>query len=67
MAQERGRTNAPTPLAVRFDAVDVACIADHVMALTRERTVYSGVLAPTASWASVRFRPSTSNTGRRAS
>jgi alpha-tubulin suppressor-like RCC1 family protein len=41
MAQERGRTNTPTPLAVRFDAVDVACTADHVMALTRERTVYT--------------------------
>jgi alpha-tubulin suppressor-like RCC1 family protein len=41
MAQERGRTNTPTPLAVRFDAVDVACTADHAMALTRERTVYT--------------------------
>jgi alpha-tubulin suppressor-like RCC1 family protein len=41
MAQERGRTNTPMPLAVRFDAVDVACTGDHVMALTREGTVYT--------------------------
>jgi alpha-tubulin suppressor-like RCC1 family protein len=41
MAQERGRTNTPTPLAVRFDAVDVACKGDHALALTRERTVYT--------------------------
>jgi alpha-tubulin suppressor-like RCC1 family protein len=41
MAQARVRTNTPTPLAVRFDAVDVACTADHALALTRERTVYT--------------------------
>jgi alpha-tubulin suppressor-like RCC1 family protein len=41
MAQERGRTNTPVPLAVRFDAVDLACKGDHVLALTRERTVYA--------------------------
>jgi alpha-tubulin suppressor-like RCC1 family protein len=42
MAQERGRTNTPTPLAVRFDAVDVACGGgNHVLALTRTRTVYA--------------------------
>jgi len=40
-AQPRMRTNTPTPLAVRFDAVDVASQSDHVMARGRDGTVYT--------------------------
>jgi alpha-tubulin suppressor-like RCC1 family protein len=40
-AQPRARTNTPTPLAVPFDAVDVANVGDHVLALTRDGSVYA--------------------------
>ena len=40
-AQARIRTNTPTPLAVSFDAVDVSCKGDHVMALARDGSVYT--------------------------
>jgi alpha-tubulin suppressor-like RCC1 family protein len=40
-AQPRMRTNTPTPLAVAFDAVDVSCKDDHVMALARDGSVYT--------------------------
>jgi alpha-tubulin suppressor-like RCC1 family protein len=40
-AQPRARTNTPTPVAVRFDAVDVSCIGDHVLARARDGSVYA--------------------------
>jgi alpha-tubulin suppressor-like RCC1 family protein len=40
-AQPRMRTNVPTLLSVRFDAVDVSCKDDHVMALARNGSVYT--------------------------
>jgi alpha-tubulin suppressor-like RCC1 family protein len=40
-AQPRARTNTPTPVAVRFDAVAVSCIGDHVLALARDGSVYA--------------------------
>lgn len=40
-AQPRMRTNTPTPVAVRFDAVDVSCKAGHVMALGRDGSVHT--------------------------
>jgi alpha-tubulin suppressor-like RCC1 family protein len=40
-AQERGRTNVPTPLAVAFDAVEVSARGDHALALTRGGTLYA--------------------------
>lgn len=40
-AQPRIRTNTPTPIAVPFDAVDVSCKDDHVMALARDGSVYT--------------------------
>jgi alpha-tubulin suppressor-like RCC1 family protein len=40
-AQPHGRTNTPTPLAVRFDAVSVACTSNHALALTRDGSVYA--------------------------
>ncbi len=40
-AQPRLRTNTPTPLAVPFDAVEVSCRSDHVMARARDGTVYA--------------------------
>ena len=40
-AQPRMRTNTPTRVSMPFDAVDVACKDDHVMALTRDGSVYT--------------------------
>ncbi len=40
-AQSRARTHTPTPLAVRFDAIDVACTSDHALALARDGLVYA--------------------------
>ena len=40
-AQPRARTNTPTPVAVRFDAVDVSSSGDHVLALARDGSVYA--------------------------
>jgi alpha-tubulin suppressor-like RCC1 family protein len=40
-AQPHGRTNTPTPVAVRFDAVNVACTNDHALALARDGSVYA--------------------------
>jgi hypothetical protein len=40
-AQPQLETHTPTPVAVRLDAVDVACASDHVLALTRTGTVYA--------------------------
>jgi alpha-tubulin suppressor-like RCC1 family protein len=40
-AQPRMKTNTPMPLAVPFDAVDVSCKSDHVMALARDGSVYT--------------------------
>jgi alpha-tubulin suppressor-like RCC1 family protein len=40
-AQPRARTNTPTPVAVRFDGVDVSGIGDHVLALARDGSVYA--------------------------
>jgi alpha-tubulin suppressor-like RCC1 family protein len=40
-AQPRAKTNSPTPVAVQFDAVDVSCIGDHVLALARDGSVYA--------------------------
>jgi alpha-tubulin suppressor-like RCC1 family protein len=40
-AQPRMRTNTPTPLAVRFDAVDVSTRSDHVLARSRDGSVYA--------------------------
>jgi alpha-tubulin suppressor-like RCC1 family protein len=40
-AQPRPATNTPTPVAVRFDAVNVVSTSDHVLALTRTGTVYA--------------------------
>ncbi len=40
-AQPRARTNTPTPVAVRFDAVDVSCTGDHALALARDGSVYA--------------------------
>ncbi len=34
-------SNVPVPLAVRFDAVDVSTMTDHVLALTRDARVYA--------------------------
>ena len=34
-------SNVPVPLAVRFDAVDVSSMNDHVLALTRDARVYA--------------------------
>jgi len=39
--QPRTRTNTPTPVAVSFDAVDISCKADHVLARTRDGGVYA--------------------------
>ena len=40
-AQPRLRMNTPTPVAVRFDAVDVSSKSDHVLALARDGSVYA--------------------------
>jgi alpha-tubulin suppressor-like RCC1 family protein len=40
-AQPRMRTHTPTPLAVPFDAVEVSCRSDHVMARSRDGEVYT--------------------------
>lgn len=40
-AQPLPPTNTPTPVAVRFDAVNVSHVYDHVLALTRTGTVYA--------------------------
>jgi alpha-tubulin suppressor-like RCC1 family protein len=40
-AQPRLRTNTPTQVAVGFDAVDVSCKSDHVLALARDGSVYA--------------------------
>jgi alpha-tubulin suppressor-like RCC1 family protein len=40
-AQPRARTSTPTPVAVRFDAVDVSSRGDHVLALARDGSVYA--------------------------
>jgi alpha-tubulin suppressor-like RCC1 family protein len=40
-AQPRMRTSTPTPVSVPFDAVDVSCKDDHVMALSRDGSVYT--------------------------
>jgi alpha-tubulin suppressor-like RCC1 family protein len=40
-AQPRASTNTPTPVAVRFEAVDVSSKGDHVMALARDGSVYT--------------------------
>jgi alpha-tubulin suppressor-like RCC1 family protein len=40
-AQPRSATNTPTPIAVRFDAVDVSCTNAHALALSRAGTVYA--------------------------
>jgi alpha-tubulin suppressor-like RCC1 family protein len=40
-AQSHGRTNTPTPLAVRFDAANVACTSQHALALARDGSVYA--------------------------
>ena len=34
-------SNVPVPLAVRFDAIDVSTMNDHVLALTRDGRVYA--------------------------
>jgi alpha-tubulin suppressor-like RCC1 family protein len=39
-AQPRARTSTPTPVAVRFEAVDVSSRGDHAMALARDGSVY---------------------------
>lgn len=39
--QPRMRTHTPTPLAVSFDAVEVSCRSDHVLARGREGSVHS--------------------------
>jgi hypothetical protein len=41
MAQPRGRSNSPQPVAVKFDAVDVSAKGDHVLALARDGSVYA--------------------------
>ena len=40
-AQARPNVNTPTPVAVRFDAVDLSVGTDHVLALARDGTVWS--------------------------
>jgi alpha-tubulin suppressor-like RCC1 family protein len=40
-AQARLRTNTPTPVVTQFDAVDVSTKSDHVLALTRDGSVYA--------------------------
>jgi alpha-tubulin suppressor-like RCC1 family protein len=40
-AQPRARTSTPTPVAVRFDAANVACGGAHVLALARDGSVYA--------------------------
>ena len=40
-AQPRAKTNTPTPLAVRFDALNVSCTSDHALALARDGSVYA--------------------------
>jgi alpha-tubulin suppressor-like RCC1 family protein len=40
-AQPRVRTGTPTPVAVSVDAVDISCIANHVLALSRDGGVYA--------------------------
>jgi alpha-tubulin suppressor-like RCC1 family protein len=40
-AQPRMRTSTPTPVAVPFEAVDVSCKDDHVIALARDGSVYT--------------------------
>ncbi|MGB7220773.1 MAG: hypothetical protein WBD07_18380 [Vicinamibacterales bacterium] len=39
--QARANTSTPTPVAVRFDAVDISVGADHVLALARDGTVWA--------------------------
>jgi alpha-tubulin suppressor-like RCC1 family protein len=39
-AQPRMKTNVPTPVAVPFDAVDISCKSDHVLARARDGSVY---------------------------
>jgi alpha-tubulin suppressor-like RCC1 family protein len=34
-------SNAPVPVVTKFDAVDVSCQNEHVVALARDRTVYT--------------------------
>jgi alpha-tubulin suppressor-like RCC1 family protein len=40
-AQPRARTSTPTPVAVRFDAVNVSSTGDHALALARDGSVYA--------------------------
>ena len=40
-AQPRMRSNTPLPVAVKFDAVDVSSIGEHVLALARDGSVYA--------------------------
>lgn len=40
-AQPRMRTNTPTPIAVKVDAVDISSKADHVIALARDGSVFT--------------------------
>ena len=40
-AQPRMRTSTPTPVAVPFDAVDISAKSDHVLARTRDGSVYA--------------------------
>ena len=40
-AQSRGRANSPTPVATRFDAIDVSCADEHALALARDGSVYA--------------------------
>lgn len=40
-AQPRPRTSTPTPVAARFDAVNVSSTSDHALALARDGSVYA--------------------------
>ena len=40
-AQPRASTSTPTPVAVQFEAVDVSCKGDHVLALARDGSVFT--------------------------
>lgn len=40
-AQSRASTNAPTPVATAFEASDVSCKGDHLLALARDGSVYA--------------------------
>jgi hypothetical protein len=59
-ARPRARTNTPTPLAVRFDAVDVSSKSDHVLRLLATVLCTHGAAATAGSSASGRSPSSTS-------